>query len=323
MTTVEYEPSAHAQPPRGGARGTDVATAGPAGDGRYRTNPWSNPLSVLLLVLGLVILAETIIMLVLTQWAPPLHASLSLSLTDALLLAALLTPVLWRVVVRPLRLLAEQRGILLARVFDAQEDERARVAHDLHDELGQQLTAALLSLRTAESVEDRAVRSAGLQEARRLIAESLESVRRLARSLAPLVLQDLGLRAAVERLCEETARAAQFTIDYEFSIAAERLAPQIEIAIYRVVQEALTNVMRHANATRAVVRLARDGATLVMSVEDDGQGVPATGDPARQTGLGLAGMRERIALLGGALSVEPAHGSGTRLIARIPKVFSE
>lgn len=280
----------------------------------------ASPLRVLVVMLALVITVETAIMLALAQWTPEIHASLLLSLVDATLLALLLAPALWLVVVRPLQGLVEQRGVLLARIFEVQETERARIARDLHDELGQQLTAVLLALRAAADATDAGPRRAALETARRLASESLESVRRLARGLALVVLHDLGLRAALERLCEDTAQAAGLEVVRDLAAVEDPLTPRIEIAVYRVVQEALTNVARHAQARRVAVRLARDGTALELSVADDGKG-PGLGDQAGRGGLGLQGMRERIGLLGGVLRVESAPGSGTLVTARIPKAF--
>ena len=141
-------------------------------------------------------------------------------------------------------------------------------------------------------------------------------------SSSPVVLRDLGLKAALERLCEDTARAAGLVIERDLAAADVPVSPGIAIAVYRVVQEALTNVSRHAGAQRVYVRLQREETVLTLTVADDGQGFATTTADARG-GLGVPGMRERIALVGGALRVESSPGSGTLVTVRIPRAFAE
>lgn len=288
-----------------------------------RTSRWpvlaASPLGVLALVLALVFAVEAAIMLVLTRWLPRGGESLLLSLADAILLIAGLAPALWFVVVRPLRALLNERGTLLLRVLDAQEQERERIARDLHDELGQQLTAVLLGLRAAENAESSPAARAGLQAARRGAADALEAVRRLARGLSPVVLRDLGLEVAVTRLCEDMAAATGLTVTRELALPGERLAPGAEIAVYRIVQEALTNATRHARAASVHVRLVRIGNALQLSVRDDGIGMATGSDGA--SGLGMRGIRERVQSLGGVLRVASAPGRGTMVAAELPRVL--
>ena len=210
---------------------------------------------------------------------------------------------------------------LMARVIDAQEAERARVARDLHDDIGQALTSVLLGLRLVEG----AVSAGGapeaarerVEEVRTLVADALGSVRRLAFDLRPTVLDDVGLVAALERLVAETATrhglAARLHLDG--LDADRRLAPELETVVYRIVQEALTNVARHAAASRVDVRVVADTAAVRGEVGDDGKGF----DPGPvASSLGLAGMRERAVLAGGRLEVASAPGAGTRVAFEVP-----
>ncbi|MGE0482418.1 MAG: sensor histidine kinase, partial [Phycisphaerae bacterium] len=290
-------------------------------DAIRRVSRWralaASPLGVLVLVLALVFAVEAAIMLVLTRGSPRADESLVVSLADAIVLAAVLAPALWFLVVRPLRALIGERGMLLLRVLDAQEEERERIARDLHDELGQQLTAVLLGLRAAESAESLHAARAGLQAARRGAADGLEAVRRLARGLSPVVLRDLGLETAVARLCEDMAAASGLTVTRELALPDERLAPEVEIAVYRIVQEALTNATRHARATHVHVRVVRVGDALHLGVRDDGVGLEGGLDGA--PGLGMRGIRERVQSLGGVLHVASAPGRGTMVAAELPR----
>lgn len=210
---------------------------------------------------------------------------------------------------------------LMARVIDAQEAERARVARDLHDDIGQALTSVLLGLRLVEGSASAggdadAVRSR-IEEVRDLVADALGAVRRLAFDLRPTVLDDLGLVAALERLVAETsARGGLSTgLDLDGFEEGHRLAPELETVIYRIVQEALTNVSRHAGAANVTVTVRAEGHAVAGEIVDDGLGF----DPAPLgASLGLAGMRERASLAGGRLDVVSAPGSGTRVVFELP-----
>jgi signal transduction histidine kinase len=212
---------------------------------------------------------------------------------------------------------------LLARVIAAQEAERARVSRDLHDEIGQALTSVLLGLRL---IDDTARPDAGvagdergdrLEEVRSLVADALERVRSLAFELRPTVLDDVGLVPALERLTTEVADRSAVAVDLTVRGLDDprRLPGEVETVLYRVVQEALTNAVRHANASVVSVLIVA-GAGLVRAViEDDGHGF----DPgASHHSLGLAGMRERVMLVGGTLRIDSSPGSGTTLVAEVP-----
>lgn len=239
------------------------------------------------------------------------------AVVDTTLLTCMLAPALWYLVVRPIQRLSLSRGQLLAQLFDAQEQERGRIARDLHDELGQQLTAMLVTLQAVKQ-------SSTLEEARERAqlatdsgAAGLREVRRIARGLRPMVLEDLGLRPAIERLCEEFRASSGPTIDLQFEPPelGRRYTPTLEMAAFRVAQESITNAVRHSGATRIGVLLAADDGKLRLRIEDDGRGI----DPARlESSFGLAGIRERVEAVDGRIDVRSIEGVGTTILAVFP-----
>ncbi len=205
-----------------------------------------------------------------------------------------------------------------SHVLTAQEEERNRIARELHDDTAQALTSVLVRLRLIErSADDKQLRSA-LAELRDLTVETLEGVRRLAIDLRPPMLDDLGLEAALQAHVQDFSRRWPIRATFTSSRMG-RLPPDVELVLYRIVQEALTNVAKHAKASRVEARLTRSGRTLRMLIEDDGCGfdVEAT-KGSRESGLGLFGMEERLALIGGTLKVDSAVGRGTRVSAEVP-----
>lgn len=205
-----------------------------------------------------------------------------------------------------------------SHVLTAQEEERTRIARELHDDTAQALTSVLVRLRLLErSAEDKRLRT-GLAELRELTVETLEGVRRLAIDLRPPMLDDLGLEAAIQSHVQDFSRQRQINVNFTSS-GLGRLPPNVELVLYRIVQEALSNVAKHASASRVETRLSRKGRTLRLLVEDDGCGFDVeAAKGSRQSGLGLFGMEERLALIGGTLRVESSPGKGTRLSAEVP-----
>jgi signal transduction histidine kinase len=203
----------------------------------------------------------------------------------------------------------------LRRVVAAQELERKRLARELHDETGQALTSILLGLRALEDADDvdrLHATAAGLRE---LTVQTLQDVRRLAVELRPSALDDFGLVPAIGRLVEGFREQTGLVVDFEARID-ERLPGEIETALYRIVQEALTNVMKHARARHVSLLVTRQDSKVVAVMEDDGRGF-SPGDVGAG-GLGLLGMRERLALLDGTLTIESTPGAGTTLVAEVP-----
>jgi PAS domain S-box-containing protein len=211
---------------------------------------------------------------------------------------------------------------LLARLVTAHEDERRRVARELHDSVGQLLTALTLAVKAArEAAPLPPASDARLGEVERVARDLGQAVRDLAIGLRPPALDDLGLDAALAQHLRNWSAGTGIEVDYQpAGVHAERLPPEVESAIYRVVQEALTNVARHARARQASVVVARHGGHVAAVVEDDGVGfdLEAAADGRVGNRLGLVGMRERAALVGGTLDIESRPGSGTTVIARFP-----
>jgi signal transduction histidine kinase len=204
----------------------------------------------------------------------------------------------------------------LRRVVAAQELERKRLARELHDETGQALTSILLGLKEVEEARDQAEAHAATAALRELVVGTLHAVRRLAVELRPKALDDFGLVPALERLAETFGEQTGIEVDFQATIGEQRLPAEIETALYRIVQEALTNVVKHAGAHRVSVVLARKDAAMTAVIEDDGRGFEAGGTHA--SGLGLVGIRERLGLLHGRLAIESTQGSGTTIVAEVP-----
>jgi two-component system sensor histidine kinase UhpB len=209
------------------------------------------------------------------------------------------------------RLEAERRESA-HRSIEAQEGERRHVAQELHDEVGQTLTAIVLQLdRMARRVP--AELRGELEQARESARRSLEDVRRIAQRLRPETLDDLGLANALQALCDRLAEHTDLRVRAAFESGTDSLSPEAELVIYRVAQEALTNVLRHADAEHVVVELRRNADELTLRVADDGVGL----DPLAGHGGGLQGMRERALLVGGTVSVAALDG-GTEVKLRVP-----
>jgi signal transduction histidine kinase len=204
----------------------------------------------------------------------------------------------------------------LRRVLAAQELERRRLARELHDETGQALTSILLGLRSAEDAKTIEETRAAIGRVRELVGETLQAVRRLAVELRPKALDDFGLVAALERLGETFAGQTGIAVDFEQALGVERLPGEVETALYRIVQEALTNVAKHAGARHVSVTLTRRSDSVTAVIEDDGRGF-AGGDGGGD-GLGLIGMRERLGLLSGRLAIESTESAGTTIVAEVP-----
>jgi two-component system, NarL family, sensor histidine kinase DevS len=204
----------------------------------------------------------------------------------------------------------------LRRVVEGQELERRRLARELHDETGQALTSILLGLRSVEDAAAPEDVSRALADLRELVVATLQDVRTLAVQLRPKALDDFGLVAALERLVQTFAEASGVRVDVEARLGESRLAPEVETALYRIVQEALTNVVKHAGAANVSILLVRRKEAVTLVIEDDGGGFDP--DEARADGLGLVGMQERVALHDGRVTIESTPGAGTTLAVEVP-----
>jgi signal transduction histidine kinase len=204
----------------------------------------------------------------------------------------------------------------LRRVVSGQELERRRLARELHDETGQALTSILLGLRAVEEAGGPDEMSTAASNLRELVVGTLQDVRRLAVQLRPKALDDFGLVAAVEHLVQTFSEATAIRVDLEAQLGDKRLPAEVETTLYRIVQEALTNIVKHAGASRVSILMVRSSGSATVVIEDDGQGFDPT-EP-REEGMGIMGMRERVELHEGRLTVESTPGSGATLVAEVP-----
>ena len=208
---------------------------------------------------------------------------------------------------------------LSTRAVSMQEAERRAIARELHDSAGQSLTAIRIHLQLLEGL------SAGHSKATELagrttvmVDETLEEIRRDVNTLGPAVLDDVGLAEAIERACLDLSERLEIEMDYEVELPSEGLAPAIETSCYRVVQETLTNITRHAQPSQVSVRLRVEDGAAIVRVRDDGRGFDPEAALRAGRSRGLVGMRERAELLGGELTIDSAPGEGTTVNAVIP-----
>lgn len=208
--------------------------------------------------------------------------------------------------------LEEERAASTVRALQAQEAERERIARELHDEIGQSLTAVLLSLKQALLIAPEDV-AAELEMARETTRTSLEEVRRISQRLRPGVLADLGLLNSLSSLASELTARAGVRVQRGFPPGLPQLSGEAELVVYRVAQEALTNVARHAKASEVELGLTRRGDRIVLRVADNG-----IGHGVFPEGAGIQGMRERAQMAGGALHLHHREGGGTVVELELP-----
>jgi signal transduction histidine kinase len=208
------------------------------------------------------------------------------------------------------------RRQLLEKVISTQEDERRRIARELHDSTSQNLTSLIVGLRMMETHCAQCAAQSKASDLREVASHTLDEVHDLSMRLRPRVLDDLGLAAAIERLSSEWQARHKIPVDVEIRIS-ERLPGEVETAIYRIVQEALTNIARHAYAKTASILIERRNDIVRAIIEDDGVGFDINTDHGERH-LGLLGMRERAELLDGKLTIESSPEHGTSIFIEIP-----
>ncbi len=220
-----------------------------------------------------------------------------------------------------LRRKEEVRGQLLKGTISAQEAERKRIARELHDQTGQSLTSLMIGLGVVEAQAPEEMQEA-ITDLKRLTAQTLDEVHNLALELRPSSLDDLGLIAALRRYAEEYTDKVGVKADFQaIGFEKRRLQPQMEIALYRIIQEALTNVAKHSAAKRVSILMEIRGSSIVAIVEDDGRGFDVQKVLSSRTGgrnLGLHGMKERAALIDGVLTIESTPGVATTVFVEVP-----
>jgi two-component system sensor histidine kinase UhpB len=211
-------------------------------------------------------------------------------------------------------------------VIQAQENERRRVARELHDDIGQSLTALVLALGVIQDgLPDAAARERQILEDATALAENMMGgLRRVIADLRPPVLDDLGLVPALRRLGSDLQERAGVAVTIQAAEPAARLPPAVELTLFRVAQEALANIGRHAQAHQVRILLRREPGQVILRIQDDGQGLPEGAAPQQETAVrgtdhfGLLGMQERVALLHGVFRLESAPHQGTTVTVMLP-----
>jgi signal transduction histidine kinase len=215
-----------------------------------------------------------------------------------------------------------ERNHLLRQLAQAEEEERLRISRELHDQMGQLITALLLDLRALRGAPADAVQASRIQNMETLANQIALEVHQLALDLRPSGLGVLGLPAAIENLLHDWSERNGITADLQcIGIAGERYSAELETTLFRVVQEALTNVVKHARASHVAVVLEQRGGAISIIVEDDGDGFDVAAvlaSPEKAARLGVQGMRERIVRIGGTLEIESSPGAGACIFIRAP-----
>ena len=210
----------------------------------------------------------------------------------------------------------------IGAITAAQEDERRRLARELHDDTIQALIALKQRLQLSQLSAPRSgPEAAGYQEIAALTEQTIENLRRLTRALRPIYLEDLGLVPALEMLARETGQAANISVDFEKQGTEKRLDPAAELTLFRIAQEALSNVTRHSQASRATLSITFTPQAVAMQIDDDGKGFEVPKSPAEfapSGHYGLLGLHERAELIGATLEINSAPGGGTRVNINLP-----
>jgi len=222
-----------------------------------------------------------------------------------------------------------QLRALSEHAINAQEEERKRIARQLHDDTAQALSSLIISLERLESAvadETNSNLQARLASVRQLATRTLDDLRNVIHGLRPTMLDDLGLAPAIRWYARSNLEDLGVQVSFDMPNDPTRLPPQLETTLFRIAQEAINNIVRHAGAQSVAIRLGRDDGGICLQVEDDGRGFDVAqirGQALRLRRLGLLGIQERADLVGGEVRVESAPGHGTRLQVRIPLLATE
>ena len=215
----------------------------------------------------------------------------------------------------------EIRGELLHKVISVQEEERKRIARELHDEMSQTLTAVLIALEAVRQIDLPKTVEERVRTIKGLALRDIDCLNRMIFDLRPTVLDDLGLSAAIKWYAEERLNPLGINVHFEGDILEIRLPTEIETALFRVVQEAITNIAKHSEAENVIINLELTNGLVAFEIEDDGQGFDIEGvsDTKRGgRGLGLLGMKERVLLIEGTFEIYSQPHSGTRVVVTVP-----
>ncbi|RCS41500.1 sensor histidine kinase [Bremerella cremea] len=281
----------------------------------YPVRPWRVSLTILLVVF----LAEFVVMLLLPVLLRESRISWTDAIADAVLLTLILIPFLWFTTIRPLQRLALMRADLLETFVSLQEEERRRIAFDLHDEIGQSLTSVMMGLRTIGGHPDGVSDPQRLNDLRNIVNHAVHEVRRIANGLRPAALDHLGLEGALERMAEDLRQIHDLDVDLTLDVSDYAvLSVPVQTAVYRIIQEATTNVTRHAKADQVRVLVANRSSELLLEIEDNGAGLSNAAGTPESSGLGLTSISQRASLLGGQLVILSPPGGGTLLRVKLP-----
>ena len=297
----------------------------------------ARPWRLFVVILVSVFAIEALVMLALPWVLPASSGYLTQAFFDALLLTAVLAPLLWRFIIHPLEVLLAMRTGLLRRILTVQEDERARNARDLHDGLGQTLTCLLVGLRTAQEMSSELAVREHLEELRRMGGTLHDELRRMSRGLRPAVLDDLGLAAALNQLCRDAqASSGRNVTTTILDPTQRRLPPHVESNCFRIVQEAIANSLRHSppGPIHVDVQVTPEAVSLRIcnrvegrissvtardsSTELDFSGLTMPRGGAARESFRIWTIRERVNLLEGTVEVESLDDGSTSVTCQIP-----
>ena len=275
---------------------------------------------VLLLVLVTTFISELVIMKILPHMLPSGVEDTYEAVADSCLLTLIVAPVLWIVAVRPIQRLAQSRMHFLRRAMTSQEAERRRITMDLHDGLGQSLTSLMLGLRALEETTSDATLRQQTEDLRTMGAVIHDDLRRIVRGLRPAILDQSGLVAAIERLVHDVQQPGVREVEFEVDgLSNVRLDADLEIAAFRIVQEAVSNSVQHSSANNLRVTLAAKKNNLVLRIADNGNGFDASAVLSRTDfHYGLMSIRERAMISGGTADIQTSPNGGTIVSARLP-----
>lgn len=278
---------------------------------------------LLLLALATTFLAEFFIMNILSHLLPADCSDTTKALADSILLTLIVAPFLWIIAIVPIQRLAQSRMHFLGRALTSQEHERRRITRDIHDGIGQSLTSLMLGLRTMEETATDATIRSHTVSLRKIGAEIHDDLRRIVRGLRPMILDQLGLVAAIERLLEELRNSGTSAIVLDAGdVAGVRLNAELESTAFRILQEAISNSLRHASASHIRVSLAIQNDNLELSVSDDGKGFDTSALFRHEgCGHGLLSIRERAMICRGRAEIVTSPGGGTTISAELPLIM--
>jgi len=284
---------------------------------RWIIKPWR----MAVVILALIFVLEAALMFVLPAIFGDRLGKSGMAAADAFVLTVMLAPCIWGLLVRPLKRIAETRKQLLDWAMSTEERKAGEMSRDLHDNLGQLVTSMTVGLRTIEEISKDPV---VVEHARRIRGTGLElhnAIRSLARGLRPRVLDDLGLAAALANLATDWRESSkiQFVLDID-ALKNRRFSTEVETAMYRIAQEAVTNAVRHGNPQSIRIRAQFVESRLFLSIEDDGCGFSANGAQSEQVDrrpFGLISMRERAESIGGTFSLHSSIGRGVSVQVKL------